>query len=126
MPPWSASWLHVRPDFGNPVLCSPPSPPFLVAPPAPPPQVFMDSVNRRFALQFLLEFAVRHPDRQILLLTPQDISGGWAGAGVAAGRLSSARGVLSARVHCTGVMLVWLVTVGAAALGMPCLSPLVL
>lgn len=36
--------------------------------------VFMDSVNRRFALQFLLEFAVRHPDRQILLLTPQDIS----------------------------------------------------
>ncbi|KAL4440366.1 hypothetical protein ABPG75_003367 [Micractinium tetrahymenae] len=36
--------------------------------------VFMDSVNRRFALQFLLEFAWRHHDRQLLLLTPQDIA----------------------------------------------------
>ena len=36
----------------------------------------MDSVNRRLALSFLLEFAWRHQDRQLLLLTPQDVSGG--------------------------------------------------
>jgi hypothetical protein len=36
----------------------------------------MDAINRRLALAFLLEFAWRNPDRQILLLTPQDISGG--------------------------------------------------
>ena len=37
---------------------------------------YMDAINRRLALAFLLEFAWRNPDRQILLLTPQDISGG--------------------------------------------------
>jgi hypothetical protein len=37
---------------------------------------FMDAVNRRLALAFLLEFAWRNPERQILLLTPQDVSGG--------------------------------------------------
>jgi hypothetical protein len=35
---------------------------------------FMDAVNRRLALAFLLEFAWRNPERQILLLTPQDVS----------------------------------------------------
>ena len=37
---------------------------------------YMDAINRRLALAFLLEFAWRNPDRKILLLTPQDISGG--------------------------------------------------
>ena len=31
----------------------------------------MDASNRRFSLGFLLEFALRQPDRQLLLLTPQ-------------------------------------------------------
>ncbi len=33
--------------------------------------VFMDPVNRRFALMFLLEFAHTYRDRQFLFFTPQ-------------------------------------------------------
>ncbi|KAI3431453.1 hypothetical protein D9Q98_004505 [Chlorella vulgaris] len=36
--------------------------------------VFMDAVNRRLAMAFLLEFAHRNPERQIILLTPGDVS----------------------------------------------------
>jgi hypothetical protein len=35
----------------------------------------MDAVNRRLAMAFLLEFAHRNPERQIILLTPGDVSG---------------------------------------------------
>ncbi|EFN53934.1 hypothetical protein CHLNCDRAFT_58396 [Chlorella variabilis] len=35
---------------------------------------FMDAINRRLALEFLLQFAWRNPERQVLLLTPQDVS----------------------------------------------------
>ncbi|KAL6784026.1 SMC6A [Auxenochlorella protothecoides x Auxenochlorella symbiontica] len=36
--------------------------------------VFMDAVNRRVALQFLLEFAYKFQDRQFIYLTPQDLT----------------------------------------------------
>ena len=36
---------------------------------------FMDAANRRLGLAFLLEYAYRQPDCQLLLLTPQDTSG---------------------------------------------------
>ena len=49
-------------------------------PPPPPLPQFMDAINRRLALEFLLQFAWRNPERQVLLLTPQDVSGGWRGA----------------------------------------------
>lgn len=57
----------------------------------------MDPVNRRYALQFLLEFAARHPERQLLLLTPQDIAGGlwgrtWGGKQHGAWRRASVPG----------------------------------
>ncbi|KDD76723.1 hypothetical protein H632_c126p0, partial [Helicosporidium sp. ATCC 50920] len=35
--------------------------------------VFMDAVNRRYALMFLLEFAHVFADRQFFVLTPQDL-----------------------------------------------------
>lgn len=36
--------------------------------------VFMDQINRRLAFMFLFEFQLQHPDRQLLLFTPQDPS----------------------------------------------------
>lgn len=36
--------------------------------------VFMDAINRRVALQFLLEFAYKFQDRQFIYLTPQDLT----------------------------------------------------
>lgn len=32
---------------------------------------FMDQINRRLAFMFLFEFQLQHPDRQLLLFTPQ-------------------------------------------------------
>lgn len=70
--------------------------------PGPTPRArSQDSVNRRFTLMFLLEFAHKYSDRQFLFLTPQ-VHAWWGSVGHAVGRRRAALVLVCREISGTG------------------------